>query len=71
MTANRQRRTGEERMLGWVGDIERETLDNTVVNTGAGDVKLDSLYSPPKHPPGTVHRTKADAEVAERAHQRS
>jgi mannose-6-phosphate isomerase-like protein (cupin superfamily) len=132
-------------MLGWVGDIERETLDNTtfrtvlftgehtqltvmrlapgedigreahphldqfirieegraraelgrsedridethdveddwaivipagvwhnVVNTGAGEVKLYSLYSPPEHPPETVHRTKADAEAAEQAHQ--
>jgi len=128
-------------MLGWVGDIERETLDNTtfrtvvftgehtqltvmrlgpgedigreahphldqflrieegqgrlelgrseetvdethevaddwaiivpagiwhnVVNTGSGELKLYSLYSPPEHPDGTVHQTKADAERAE------
>ena len=131
-------------MLGWVGDIERETLDNTtfrtvvftgehtqltvmrlaagedigreahhdrdqflrieqgqarielgrteekidethevaddwavvvpagvwhnVVNTGNGELKLYSLYSPPEHPDGTVHVTKADAMEAERAH---
>ena len=131
-------------MLGWVGDIERETLDNTtfrtvvftgehtqltvmrlaegedigreahhdrdqflrieqgqarielgrtedgidethevaddwavivpagvwhnVVNTGTGELKLYSLYSPPEHPDGTVHVTKADAMAAERAH---
>jgi mannose-6-phosphate isomerase-like protein (cupin superfamily) len=131
-------------MLGWVGDIERETLDNTtfrtvvftgdhtqltvmrlaagedigreahhdrdqflrieqgqarielgrtedaidethevaddwavivpagvwhnVVNTGNGELKLYSLYSPPEHPDGTVHVTKADAMAAERAH---
>jgi len=41
---------------------------HNVVNTGSGDVKLYSLYSPPEHPPGTVHPTKADAEAAERAH---
>ncbi len=41
---------------------------HNVVNTGAGDLKLYSLYSPPEHPPGTVHRTKADAKAAERAH---
>ena len=41
---------------------------HNVVNTGAGDLKLYSLYSPPEHPPGTVHRTKADAEAAEQAH---
>lgn len=38
---------------------------HNVVNTGSGDVKLYSLYSPPEHPDGTVHRTKADAERAE------
>jgi mannose-6-phosphate isomerase-like protein (cupin superfamily) len=41
---------------------------HNVVNTGAEDVKLYSLYSPPEHPAGTVHRTKADAEAEERAH---
>jgi mannose-6-phosphate isomerase-like protein (cupin superfamily) len=40
---------------------------HNVVNTGAGDVKLYSLYSPPEHPDATVHRTKADAEAAEHA----
>ena len=41
---------------------------HNVVNTGSGDVKLYSLYSPPEHPDGTVHRTKSDAEAAEHAH---
>ena len=41
---------------------------HNVVNTGSGDVKLYSLYSPPEHPDGTVLRTKADAEAAEHAH---
>jgi mannose-6-phosphate isomerase-like protein (cupin superfamily) len=38
---------------------------HNVVNTGPGDVKLYSLYSPPEHPDGTVHRTREDAERAE------
>jgi mannose-6-phosphate isomerase-like protein (cupin superfamily) len=38
---------------------------HNVVNTGGDELKLYSLYSPPEHPPGTVHRTKADAEAAE------
>jgi mannose-6-phosphate isomerase-like protein (cupin superfamily) len=38
---------------------------HNVVNTGTGDVKLYSLYSPPEHPAGTVHPTKADAEADE------
>jgi mannose-6-phosphate isomerase-like protein (cupin superfamily) len=38
---------------------------HNVINIGEDDVKLYSLYSPPEHPDGTVHRTKADAEAAE------
>jgi mannose-6-phosphate isomerase-like protein (cupin superfamily) len=38
---------------------------HNVVNVGAGDLKLYSLYSPPEHPDGTIHRTKADADAAE------
>ncbi len=41
---------------------------HNVVNTGTSDVKLYSLYSPPEHPPNTIHETKADADAAERAH---
>ena len=39
-----------------------------VVNVGDDELKLYSLYSPPEHPDGTVHETKADAEAAEHAH---
>ena len=38
---------------------------HNVVNVGDTDLKLYSLYSPPEHPDGTVHRTKAEAEAAE------
>jgi mannose-6-phosphate isomerase-like protein (cupin superfamily) len=41
---------------------------HNVVNTGSSDVKLYSLYSPPEHPDGTVHMTKADADAAEHSH---
>jgi mannose-6-phosphate isomerase-like protein (cupin superfamily) len=41
---------------------------HNVVNIGEGDVKLYSLYSPPEHPHGTIHRTKADADAAEAEH---
>jgi mannose-6-phosphate isomerase-like protein (cupin superfamily) len=40
---------------------------HNVVNTGDRDLKLYSLYSPPEHPPSTVHATKADAEAAEQS----
>lgn len=42
---------------------------HNVVNTGERDLKLYSIYAPPQHPDGTVHRTKADAEAAEAAEQ--
>ena len=41
---------------------------HNVVNTGDVDLKLYSLYSPPEHPDGTVHVTKADADAAEAEH---
>jgi mannose-6-phosphate isomerase-like protein (cupin superfamily) len=40
---------------------------HNVTNTGAGELKLYSLYAPPEHPDGAVHRTKKDAEAAEHA----
>jgi len=36
-------------------------------NAGAGPLKLVTVYSPPEHPPGTVHRTKEEADAAEHA----
>ena len=38
---------------------------HNVINTGSTDVKLYSLYSPPEHPAGTIHRTKAEADEHE------
>jgi mannose-6-phosphate isomerase-like protein (cupin superfamily) len=50
---------------GWAIIVPAGVWHN-VVNVGEGDLKLYSLYAPPEHPDGTVHRTKADAEAAER-----
>jgi mannose-6-phosphate isomerase-like protein (cupin superfamily) len=41
---------------------------HNVVNTGDEVLKLYSLYSPPEHPDGTVHVTKAEADAAEAEH---
>ncbi len=41
---------------------------HNVVNTGDDALKLYSLYSPPEHPDGTVHATKADADADEHDH---
>ena len=38
---------------------------HNIVNVGNRQLKLYSLYAPPKHPRGTVHRTKEDADRAE------
>ncbi|WP_082252897.1 cupin domain-containing protein [Bacillus sp. FJAT-27251] len=42
---------------------------HNVINTGREPLKLYSIYAPPQHPFGTIHRTKADAMAAE-GHQR-
>jgi len=34
---------------------------HNVVNTGKTDLKLYTVYSPPNHPAGTIHKTKAEA----------
>lgn len=38
---------------------------HNVINTGNRPLKLYSIYAPPEHPFGTVHRTKAEAMAAE------
>ncbi|WP_054861677.1 cupin domain-containing protein [Gracilibacillus sp. JCM 18860] len=34
---------------------------HNLINTGNSPIKLYSIYAPPEHPFGTVHRRKADA----------
>jgi mannose-6-phosphate isomerase-like protein (cupin superfamily) len=34
-------------------------------NAGASPLRLWTVYAPPEHAPGTVHRTKAEADAAE------
>ena len=50
----------------WAMIIPAGTWHN-VRNVGDGELKLYSLYSPPEHPDGTVHATKAEADEAEAA----
>jgi mannose-6-phosphate isomerase-like protein (cupin superfamily) len=37
------------------------------INTGSTALKLLTVYAPPQHAPGTVHKTKAEADAAEAA----
>ena len=49
---------------GWLVQVPAGT-HHDLVNTGATDLRLYTVYAPPQHAPGTVHETKADAEAAE------
>ncbi len=43
--------------------------EHNVVNTSASQpLRFYTIYSPPEHPDGTVHRTKQEADAYERAH---
>lgn len=37
---------------------------HNLINTGNVPIKLYSIYAPPNHPRGTVHRTKAESDAA-------
>ncbi|MEK7600471.1 MAG: cupin domain-containing protein [Patescibacteria group bacterium] len=37
---------------------------HNIVNTGSGSMRLYTLYTPPEHPDGTIHATKAEADAA-------
>lgn len=41
---------------------------HNLINTGSTPIKLYSIYAPPQHPHGTVHKTKEDAEADEHSH---
>lgn len=41
------------------------TFHNVINTSMTSPLKMYTLYSPPNHPDGTVHRTKADAKAAE------
>lgn len=37
---------------------------HNIVNTGTEPMRLYTLYTPPEHPDGTIHATKAEADAA-------
>lgn len=53
----------EERSEALEGDVifVPSGKNHNIINTGEGSLKLYTVYSPPQHPDGTVHPTKADA----------
>lgn len=43
--------------------------EHNILNTSSSEpLKLYTIYTPPEHPDGTVHKTKAEAEAYEREH---
>ena len=38
---------------------------HNIINTGCSPLKIYSIYAPPKHPHGTIHKTKAIADAEE------
>jgi mannose-6-phosphate isomerase-like protein (cupin superfamily) len=59
---------GKEKRIAKNGDvviIPAGTFHNIINNSKTKKLKLYTIYSPPNHPPGTIHKTKADAERAE------
>lgn len=61
---------GEEHALrdGSVVIIPSGVMHN-IVNMGSGPMKLYTLYAPPNHAPGTIHKNKAEAEASEEHYQ--
>jgi len=58
---------------GKKGKFEKDSLvyvpkgtRHNFINIGKTRLKLFTIYSPPNHPPGTVHKTKKEAERAEK-----
>ena len=56
----------------WTGNNMQLTLMSipagswhNIINVGSCPLKLYSIYAPPQHPFGTVHKTKAEAEQSE------
>ncbi len=46
-------------------------MKHNIINSSRTEMlKLYTIYSPPEHPDGTIHETKADAEAYEREHHR-
>ena len=52
---------------GWLVHVPAGTRHN-IVNEGHVDLRLYTVYAPPEHAPGTIHRTKAEADAAEGHH---
>lgn len=65
---------GKEVHLAHDGDavvVPAGTYHNVINNSKTDALKMYTVYSPPNHPPQTVHKTKKEADEAEAAEHRS
>jgi mannose-6-phosphate isomerase-like protein (cupin superfamily) len=63
---------GEARLEGQSSEVGPNDLvfvragtRHNFLNIGDSPLRLITIYAPPEHPPGTVHQTKAEADLAE------
>ncbi|MEM2956545.1 MAG: cupin domain-containing protein [Candidatus Pacearchaeota archaeon] len=59
---------GKSKIVAKDGDaviVPAGTWHNVINDSRTKKVKIYTIYSPPNHPKGTIHKTKADAEKAE------
>jgi len=61
---------GKETILtdGSVVVIPQGTRHNIINTSSENPLKIYTLYAPPNHKPGTIHKTKAEAEADEKDH---
>lgn len=52
----------------WAVIIPAGTRHNVINTSRTAKLKLYTIYSPPEHPDGTVHTTKAEADAAKGSH---
>ena len=67
MDGNGEARVAGETMPVGAGDLVfvQAGTRHDIVNLGASPLRLITVYAPPAHEPGTIHRTKAEADAAE------
>lgn len=63
---------GKETMLedGSAVVIPAGTQHNIINTSSSESLKLYTIYTPPEHPDGTIHKTKAEAMEYEREHHK-
>jgi mannose-6-phosphate isomerase-like protein (cupin superfamily) len=59
---------GKQERLARNGDaviVPAGTYHNVINSSRTAQLKLYTIYSPPNHPEGTIHKTRAEADAAE------